>query len=342
MEEAGSGEKFCLKWNDFDSNLKNSFQKFRDEKDFFDVTLVCQEEQVDAHKMILSASSSFFKNLFRRNKHQHPLIVLKGVKFSELNALLQFVYQGEVNVAKEDLTSFLEAAQELKIHGLTNDLQHEESKQQKQKPSKTKSPKPEKKPPPEDHPPEPEPEIDSDVLVPALPDPNNVLQHRYFDDSNDDIAEVIEDPLGQQSTAGPFFTEFEESHSSSADFSEDNFLLNNSIKGTLFKSIVCKDFNILFPLDSYSYDSLMTKVFDSNGLHVFECNVCKKVQRRKDHMKNHVQTHLNQEVKCDFCSTMCKNPASLKVHVSQKHRQLQNKYLFPCGNATFKTKQNPV
>lgn len=311
MEEAGGGEKFCLKWNDFDTNLKNSFQKFRDEKDFFDVTLVCQEEQVDAHKMILSASSSFFKNLFRRNKHQHPLIVLKGVKFSELNALLQFVYQGEVNVAKEDLNSFLEAAQELKIHGLTNDLQNEESKQQKQKPTKTKSPKPEKKPPPADHHPEPEPEIDSDVLVPALPDPNAL--NNIFDDSNDDIAEVIEDPLGQHSTTGPFFTEaeFEESHSSSADFAEDNFLLNNSIK------------------DSYSYDSLMTKVFDSNGLHVFECNVCKKVQRRKDHMKNHVQTHLNQEVKCDFCSTMCKNPASLKVHISQKHRQLQNKYLFP-------------
>ena len=140
MEEAGSsGEKFCLKWNDFDSNLKNSFQKFRDEKDFFDVTLVCEEEQIDAHKMILSASSSFFKNLFRRNHHQHPLIVLKGVKFSELSALLQFVYQGEVNVSKEDLTSFLEAAQELKIHGLTNDLQNEEGKPEKQKPERAET-----------------------------------------------------------------------------------------------------------------------------------------------------------------------------------------------------------
>ena len=336
MEGAESGEKFCLKWNDFDSNLKNSFQKFRDEKDFFDVTLVCEEEQIDAHKMILSASSSFFKNLFRRNHHQYPLIVLKGVKSSELSALLQFVYQGEVNVAKEDLTSFLEAAQELKIHGLTNDLQNEESKQQKQRPSKTRSPKPEKKPPPpphSNHAPEPPPEIDSDVLVPALPDPNAL--NNIFDDSNDDIAEVIEDPLGQHATSlQPFFSEFEESHhSSSADFSEDNFMLNNSIKGTCTYNSLRMTKNmgkfILIPLllDSYSYDSLMTKVFDSNGLHVFECNVCKKVQRRKDHMKNHVQTHLSQEVKCDFCSTMCKNPASLKVHVSQKHRQLQNKYL---------------
>ena len=232
MEEAGSGEKFCLKWNDFDSNLKNSFQKFRDEKDFFDVTLVCGEEQIDAHKMILSASSSFFKNLFRRNHHQHPLIVLKGVKFSELSALLQFVYQGEVNVSKEDLTSFLEAAQELKIHGLTNDLQNEEAARQKQKQTKTKSPKPEKKSPPPAVDP-PEPEVDSDVLVPALPDPTAL--NNIFDDSNDDIAEVIEDPLGQHSTAGPFFSEFEESHSSSADFTEDNFLLNNSITGRFFK-----------------------------------------------------------------------------------------------------------
>ena len=237
MEEAGSGEKFCLKWNDFDSNLKNSFQKFRDEKDFFDVTLVCEEEQIDAHKMILSASSSFFKNLFRRNHHQHPLIVLKGVKFSELSALLQFVYQGEVNVTKEDLTSFLEAAQELKIHGLTNDLQNEEAKPQKQKPNKTRSPKPEKKPPPSASILPPEPELDSDVLVPALPDPSAL--NNIFDDSNDDIAEVIEDPLGQHSTSGPFFSEFEESHSSSADFTEDNFLLNNSITGTSLTIIGC-------------------------------------------------------------------------------------------------------
>ena len=231
MEDSGSGEKFCLKWNDFDSNLKNSFQKFRDEKDFFDVSLVCEDEQIDAHRMILSASSSFFKTLFRRNNHQHPLIFLKGVKFTELVSLLQFVYQGEVNVAKEDLTSFLEAAQDLKIHGLTQDLQSEsEDSKQKQK-SKKRSPKPEKKPP-LPAPPDPEVELDSDVLVPALPDP--AALNNIFDDSNDDIAEVNEDPLGHHSALAPFFSEFDESQSSSADYTDDNFLLNNSQKGMFY------------------------------------------------------------------------------------------------------------
>ena len=70
----------------------------------------------------------------------------------------------------------------------------------------------------------------------------------------------------------------------------------------------------------------MTKVFDGSGLHVFECNVCKKIMRRKDHMKNHVQIHMSKEVKCDYCGTTCKNMPSLKVHISQKHRQYHKQF----------------
>ena len=137
--DSPSGEKFCLKWNDFDNNLRSSFQQFREDKDFFDVSLVCEDEQIEAHKTILSACSVFFKKLFKRHQHHHPLVYLKGVKFVELTQLLQFVYQGEVNVAREDLSSFLEAAEELKIHGLTQDLTNETKPK-----SKPKS-KPEKK-----------------------------------------------------------------------------------------------------------------------------------------------------------------------------------------------------
>ena len=36
--EMGS-EKFCLRWNDFESNISGAFRELRDDKDFFDVTL---------------------------------------------------------------------------------------------------------------------------------------------------------------------------------------------------------------------------------------------------------------------------------------------------------------
>ena len=54
-----------------------------------------------------------------RNPHQHPLLYLKGVKHSELLAVLNFMYMGEVNVAQEELNSFLSVAEELKVKGLT-------------------------------------------------------------------------------------------------------------------------------------------------------------------------------------------------------------------------------
>ena len=114
-----ANEKFCLRWNDFESNISVAFSELREEKDFLDVTLVCKEDQIQAHKVILSACSPFFRSLLKRNPHAHPLIYLKGVTLSNLQAVLDFIYRGEANVTKEDLNSFLAVAEELKIKGLT-------------------------------------------------------------------------------------------------------------------------------------------------------------------------------------------------------------------------------
>lgn len=114
-----SSEKFCLKWNDFEANISLAFRELRDDKDFFDITLVCDDEQVEAHKVVLSACSPFFRSLLRRNRHQHPLLLLRGVALPELLAVLTFMYHGEVNVAQEELNSFLALAEELQVKGLT-------------------------------------------------------------------------------------------------------------------------------------------------------------------------------------------------------------------------------
>jgi len=112
-------EKFCLRWNDFETNVSQAFRELREEKDFFDVTLACEDDQVSAHKVILSACSPFFRNILRKNPHQHPLLYMKGVKYQEMLAVLNFMYMGEVNVAQEDLNSFLAVAEDLRVKGLT-------------------------------------------------------------------------------------------------------------------------------------------------------------------------------------------------------------------------------
>ena len=57
----GPGDKFCLQWNDFERNISEAFKELREEKDFFDVTIACEEEEIQAHKLILAACSPFFR-----------------------------------------------------------------------------------------------------------------------------------------------------------------------------------------------------------------------------------------------------------------------------------------
>ena len=115
-----SSEKFCLRWNDFESNVSSAFREIREEKDFFDVTLACDDDnQIQAHKVIIAACSPFFRNILRKNSHPSPLLYLKGVKYKELVSVLNFMYMGEVNVAQDDLNSFLAVAEDLRVKGLT-------------------------------------------------------------------------------------------------------------------------------------------------------------------------------------------------------------------------------
>ena len=118
-------DSFCLQWNGFGSHLSEAFRDIREDKDLFDVTLACEDKQVEAHKLILSAGSTYFRSLFKLNPHSHPLLYLRGVKFKELLGILNFIYLGQVSVAEEDLNSFLAVAAELKIRGLTQPQQSE-------------------------------------------------------------------------------------------------------------------------------------------------------------------------------------------------------------------------
>ena len=111
--------KLSLKWTDFKSTVSNSFGVLREEKEFFDVTLVSDDErQIPAHKLVLSACSDFFKSILRNNSHSHPLLYLSGIHSTNLSLILDYIYQGEVQIYQEHLDSFLEVAQKLKIEGL--------------------------------------------------------------------------------------------------------------------------------------------------------------------------------------------------------------------------------
>ena len=115
-------EKFDLKWNDFSSNVYKSFQNLRKEEDFFDITLVGDDfKHVTAHKLVLSSSSEYFKKVFSNNKkyfQSHAMICLEGLNQSDLNNVLDYIYNGEIQIYQHDLDRFLGIAERLKLEGL--------------------------------------------------------------------------------------------------------------------------------------------------------------------------------------------------------------------------------
>ena len=112
-------EKYSLRWNDFQSSLSQSFKKLQQESHFNDVILVSEDDvQISAHKIVLSASSSFFKKILQNNPHKDTLLFLGGVTSKYLGLVLDYIYQGEVQIYQEQLDEFLSTAQKLQIEGL--------------------------------------------------------------------------------------------------------------------------------------------------------------------------------------------------------------------------------
>ena len=126
-----SSEKFSLKWNDFATNVSNSFSRLRQETRLYDVTLVSNDhQQVSAHKLVLSACSEVFSTIFNINNGSNMMLYLDSVDVRELNFMLDYIYQGEVQIQQEYLDRFLELATKFKLSGLlATDTGEEDSKE---------------------------------------------------------------------------------------------------------------------------------------------------------------------------------------------------------------------
>jgi len=132
-------EQLCLKWNEFQENIHQTFGSLRNSREFADVTLVCEDgQQMEAHKVILASSSPFFQKMLERLKHPHPLIYMRGLTPEDLVAMLDFLYYGEANVLQEKVENFLLITDDLQIKGLTGNVKDDDKNQVDQKSLKRK------------------------------------------------------------------------------------------------------------------------------------------------------------------------------------------------------------
>ncbi|CAL4068989.1 unnamed protein product [Meganyctiphanes norvegica] len=142
----GSNSQYCLRWNNHRNNLLAAMDQLLQLEAFTDVTIACEEGQtLQAHRLVLAACSSYFQNLFvhtHNGNATHPIVVLKDVRASEMRALLEYMYRGEVNVEHDSLQSLLRVAESLKVKGLVEDMGSESASRRPVTPSQQDSSRP--------------------------------------------------------------------------------------------------------------------------------------------------------------------------------------------------------
>jgi len=335
-----ASEKFCLRWNDFETNISTAFRELRDDKDFFDVTLACNGDQIQAHKVILSACSPFFRNILRRNPHQHPLLYLKGVKYSDLQSVLNFMYHGEVNVAQEELNSFLSVAEELSVKGLTQN----QSSTQNNKSENYSVPKPQIIKPPIPQPSERDQQqpkkprqvppavqnsnqrVDDDIqeVVPVKsepkdpPPPSQSLppppQQQLFSPAQQQ-GHVLAQADDEQALAYPDdsyedygqYGDEQEYHGGMAGMSglgnHPGAAGAEGAEGHKQKLNAC---------------IMKTEEFGVVG---FKCMLCGKTTQRKDALTNHIENiHFPGSYQCHYCDQVFNSQNTRNVHIGRKHK----------------------
>lgn len=112
-------QQYSLRWNNHQPNFISMFTSLLNTQTLVDVTLAAEGQQLQAHKVVLSACSTYFQSLFVDNPSQHPIVILKDVTFADLRTMVDFMYYGEVNVTEQQLPKVLDTAKHLKIKGLT-------------------------------------------------------------------------------------------------------------------------------------------------------------------------------------------------------------------------------
>lgn len=111
-------QQYCLRWRYHHSNLQTMFSQLLDREAFCDVTLACEGRTIKAHKIVLSACSTYFETILSQYEEKDPILIMKDIKYIDIKCLVEFMYKGEINVEHSHLATLLKTAEELRIKGL--------------------------------------------------------------------------------------------------------------------------------------------------------------------------------------------------------------------------------
>lgn len=135
-----------LKWNNHKTTFFDILRVLREKANYTDATIAVEGKFYPVHKLVMSTCSEYFSEIFERTPCKSPVIVLKDVRSQDMDALLDYMYLGEVNVNQNDLASLLKTAECLRIKGLAvPDEDPTKSKKQHLQDDRRESPPPKRR-----------------------------------------------------------------------------------------------------------------------------------------------------------------------------------------------------
>ena len=299
----GSGEDFCLKWNDHHSIFFSAAETLCRGSMLTDVTLATSDKTFPAHKLVLSICSSFFRDLFSKpqfSSSQSSVVYLKDVSSSQLEKLLSYMYRGEINVEEGDLIKLLQTAKGLGVKGLSEvDDQNAVNLGKQTQPLKVVDPlankmNPKKKQKTENFlkPLAPAPRYED--LIEVAP-PKDMVS--YDDNVEADGLEVVEPKIDNFSSHHDIAEEGEW-YEDDVSFQEEDGYEQGTLAAPTKKTGVAGEYPEL-PLN---------------------CPQCPKTFASTWHLKRHVQTHSKEKrFKCDLCGKFFSRNDNLKSHQKTVH-----------------------
>jgi len=306
MGSSGYSGQLLLQHSDSSDQYRAVFREMREAEELLDVTLACEDETIDVHKVVMSASSPFFRKILQKTKQKQPFIYLKGMKFQYLKVLIDFVYTGEASIAAEDLNILLEAANDLQITGLADSNDNEG--------------------------------VNSSPKETTKKDDKKSLQRNTTKKRELKQKDVVEVKYENEET---FEEHLKTTSSLSYDSEEITFTIEEETKRELVKgnkeatsqeiesqsetNIDMKDVKIDIEEETLKeIEEEINKNLECgktlDGEKNFKCKICSKDFKRKVKASNHVEIHLDKfTFSCEFCSKTMKSRSGLKSHIIYNH-----------------------